>query len=65
MTNRSVVGDHMRWNSEAGEVQDTIFTVHTKDVDYKGHTRRCSEQDPRYEINSDKTAHVAMPRAMR
>ncbi|MEU3200649.1 DUF2945 domain-containing protein [Streptomyces sp. NPDC006996] len=29
-------------------------------LQYKGHTRRCSEQDPQYEIKSDKTDHVAM-----
>ena len=60
MTKRYAVGDHVRWNSEAGQVQGTITKVHTKDVDYKGHTRRCSDEDPQYEIKSDKTDHVAM-----
>lgn len=46
MTNRFAVGDRVRWNSEAGQVQGTITKVHTKDVDYKGHTRRCSPDDP-------------------
>lgn len=54
------VGDHVRWNSEAGYVQGTITKVHTKDVEYKGHVRRCSPEDPQYEIKSDKTDHVAM-----
>ncbi|MGI8880805.1 MAG: DUF2945 domain-containing protein [Jatrophihabitans sp.] len=60
MTKRYAVGDHVRWNSEAGQVQGTITKVHTRDVDYKGHTRRCSDEDPQYEIKSDKTDHVAM-----
>ncbi len=60
MANRFSVGDHVHWNSEAGQVQGTITKVHTKDVDYKGHTRRCSPDDPQYEIKSDKTDHVAM-----
>lgn len=60
MTDRFAVGDCVRWNSEAGQVQGTIITVHTEDVDYKGHTRRCSPQDPQYEIKSDTTDHVAM-----
>ncbi len=60
MTNRFSIGDHVHWNSEAGQVQGTITKVHTKDVDYKGHTRRCSPDDPQYEIKSDKTDHVAM-----
>jgi hypothetical protein len=34
--------------------------VHTRDTDYKGHTHRCSEADPQYEIQSDKTDHIAM-----
>jgi hypothetical protein len=54
------VGDHVRWNSEAGYVEGTIIKVHTRDTRYKGHTRHCSEEDPQYEIRSDKTDHVAM-----
>jgi hypothetical protein len=30
------VGDHVTWNSEAGQVSGTIIKVHTKNVDYKG-----------------------------
>ncbi len=54
------VGDHVEWNSEAGHVRGVITKKHTKDVEYKGHMRRCSEDDPQYEIKSDKTDHVAM-----
>lgn len=54
------VGDHVVWNSEAGHVSGTIIKVHTEDVEYKGHMRRCSPDDPQYEIKSDKTDHVAM-----
>ncbi|QDO89601.1 DUF2945 domain-containing protein [Ornithinimicrobium ciconiae] len=54
------VGDHVRWNSEAGHVTGVITKKHTSDTDYKGHTRRCSPEDPQYEIKSDKTDHVAM-----
>lgn len=54
------VGDHVRWNSEAGYVQGRIVKVHTKDVDFKGHMRRCSQDEPQFEIKSDKTDHVAM-----
>lgn len=60
MAERFAVGDHVRWNSEAGHVQGTIVKKHTKDVEYKGHMRRCSEDDPQYEIKSDTTDHVAM-----
>jgi hypothetical protein len=54
------VGDHVRWNSEAGHVSGTIVAVHAKDFQWKGHTRHCSEDDPQYEILSDRTDHVAM-----
>lgn len=54
------VGDHVRWNSEAGYVEGVIIRKHTKDVEFKGRTRRCSEGDPQYEIKSDKTEHIAM-----
>ena len=54
------VGDHVSWNSEAGHVSGTIIRVHTKDVEYKGYTHHAREDDPQYEIKSDKTYHIAM-----
>ena len=59
-TKRFKVGDHVTWSSEAGRVSGRIISVHTRDVDYKGHTRHASPEDPQYEIKSDKTDHVAM-----
>lgn len=59
MPDRFKVGDHVRWNSEAGHVTGRITRIHTRDFDYKGHRRRASEDDPRYEIQSDRTDHVA------
>lgn len=63
MAKRFKVGDHVQWNSEAGRVSGRIVKVHTRDVEYKGHMRRCSESDPQYEIKSDKTDHIAMHKA--
>ncbi|UNN04942.1 DUF2945 domain-containing protein [Rhodococcus opacus] len=60
MTTDFSVGDHVRWNSEAGYVEGVIIKKHTQDVEYKGHIRRCSDEDPQYEIESDKTGHIAM-----
>ena len=62
MARKFAVGDHVRWNSEAGQVSGTIIAVHTRDFDYKGHTRRASPHDPQYEIKSDKTDHIAAHR---
>jgi hypothetical protein len=44
------IGDHVSWNSEA---------IHTKDFLYKGYVHHASENDPQYEIKSDKTDHIA------
>lgn len=54
------VGDQVRWNSEAGEVEGRITRVHTRDVEFLGRTRRCSPDDPQYEVVSDKTGSAAM-----
>ncbi|MGE0062162.1 MAG: DUF2945 domain-containing protein [Xanthobacteraceae bacterium] len=62
MAGKFKVGDHVSWNSEAGRVSGTIIAVHTRDFDYKGHTHRASQDDPQYEIKSDKTDHVAAHR---
>lgn len=48
MADRFKVGDHVRWNSEAGYVQGVITKAHTRD------------DGPQYEIKSYKTDQVAM-----
>jgi len=53
------VGDHVTWNSEAGHVSGTIIKVHTKDFVFKGYTHHASKDDPQYEIESEKTGHIA------
>jgi hypothetical protein len=60
MARKFKVGDHVTWNSEAGRVSGTIIKVHTSNTDYKGYTHHASKDDPQYEIQSDKTDHVAM-----
>lgn len=53
------IGDHVKWNSEAGMVSGTIIKIHTQDFDYKGYTHHASPEEPQYEIKSDKTSHIA------
>jgi len=60
MTRRFKVGDHVTWNSEAGHVSGEIVKVHTRDLTYKGYTHHASEGDPQYEIQSDRTDHIAL-----
>ena len=59
MTGTFNIGDHVSWNSEAGRVSGTIIAVHTSDFDYKGYTHRASPEEPQYEIQSDRTDHIA------
>lgn len=59
MSKKFKVGDHVRWNSEAGHVTGKIIKVHTRDFNCKSHTHHASEADPQYEIKSDKTDRVA------
>jgi hypothetical protein len=59
MSKQFKVGDHVRWNSEAGHVSGKIIKVHTKDFSYKGYTHHATKGDPQYEIKSDKTDHIA------
>lgn len=59
MTTLYKVGDHVTWNSEAGHVSGRIIRVYTSDFDYKGYTHHASPEDPQYEIQSDKSDHIA------
>jgi hypothetical protein len=63
MSDHFKIGDHVKWNSEAGHVSGHIIKIHTKDFDYKGHMHRASDDDPQYEIKSDKTDHIAAHKA--
>lgn len=56
------IGDHVRWNSEAGLVTGRIIRTHEADFDYKGHRRHASKAEPQYEIRSDRTDHIAAHR---
>ena len=53
-------GDHVSWNSEAGRVSGRIIRVVTSPIQFKGYTVHASEAEPQYEIESDKTDHIAM-----
>jgi hypothetical protein len=57
------VGDHVSWNSEAERVRGKIVKVHRRNVNYKGYVHHASADEPQYEIESDKTDHVALHKA--
>jgi hypothetical protein len=41
-------------------VRGVVREIHTEDVEFKGRMRRCSRDDPQYEVESDNTGHMAM-----
>ena len=54
------VGDHVRWNSEAGRVSGVIIRKIISDTKFKGYMHHASREEPQYLIKSDKTDHVAI-----
>jgi hypothetical protein len=54
------VGDHVKWNSEAGRVTGVIKKRLTAATKLEGYVVRASKEEPQYVIASDKTDHVAV-----
>lgn len=54
------IGDHVKWNSEAGYVSGKITKIHQADFDYKGYTHHANKKDPQYAIKSVKTNQIAV-----
>ena len=50
MSKRFKVGDHVRWNSEAGRVSGVIFKKITSDTSFKGYMHHASRAAPQYLI---------------
>lgn len=59
MEKKFKIGDHVKWNSEAGWVSGKIIKIHTSNFNYKGYTHHATKEIPQYEIKSDKTDHIA------
>lgn len=54
------IGDHVRWNSEAGLVSGVIVRRLTSNTLLKGYIRHASKVEPQYVIKSDRTDHIAV-----
>jgi Hypervirulence associated proteins TUDOR domain len=54
------IGNHVRWNSEAGRVSGDIIKKITSDMKFKGYVHHASREAPQYLMKSDKTEHVAI-----
>jgi hypothetical protein len=63
MTRAFKVGDHVKWNSEAGVVTGVIIRKLTSNIRVKGYVRHASKREPQYMIRSDRTDHVAIHKA--
>lgn len=59
MARKFDIGDHVGWNSEAGQVSGRIIEIHVENFQHKGYTRHATADDPQYAIKSDKTEHIA------
>ena len=60
MSTQFEVGDHVYWNFGAGHVPGRNNMIHTHDTEYKGYPRHASKEGPQFEIQSDKTDHIAI-----
>ncbi|KQT31499.1 hypothetical protein ASG22_18385 [Chryseobacterium sp. Leaf405] len=56
-------GDTVRWRFSNGETHGIIIKVHTKDFIFMEKQRRASEENPQYEVMSEKTGNKAVHKA--
>jgi hypothetical protein len=59
MMTRLNTGDPVKWNSDVGHVTGRVTKIHKSDFEFMGRTRRASEDDPQYVVESDKTGNKA------
>ena len=53
-------GDHVTWKSHGGEAEGTVQREITEDTKAGGRTVRASEDDPQYEVKSEKSGGTAV-----
>ena len=53
-------GDHVTWNSHGGKAEGTVERKITSDTEASGRTVRASEDDPQYEVRSEKSGRTAV-----
>jgi hypothetical protein len=60
MTDELNEGDHVRWKSHGGTAEGTVQRTITSDTEASGRTVRASEDDPQYEVESEKSGRTAV-----
>ena len=53
-------GDHVSWKSHGGTAEGTVQKKITDDTEAAGRTVRASEDDPQYEVKSEKSGGTAV-----
>ena len=53
-------GDHVTWNSHGGQAEGTVDRKITSDTEAAGRTVRASEENPQYEVTSEKSGGTAV-----
>ena len=53
-------GDHVTWKSHGSEVEGTVERKITEDTEASGRKVRASEDDPQYEVRSEKSGKTAV-----
>ena len=53
-------GDHVTWKSHGSTTEGTVERKITSDTEASGRTVRASEDDPQYEVESDKSGRTAV-----
>ena len=53
-------GDHVSWKSHGGTAEGTVQRELTTDTEAAGRTVRASDDDPQYEVRSEKSGGVAV-----
>lgn len=56
-------GDMVKWKFQYGETHGVIVNIHTKDFVFMDRQRRASEENPQYEVMSEKTGKKAVHKA--
>ena len=60
MTDDFRKGDHVTWKSHGGEAEGTVERKITSDTEAAGRTVRASDDDPQYEVVSEKSGGSAV-----
>lgn len=53
-------GDHVTWRSHGGQAEGTVVREITSDTEAAGRVVRASEDDPQYEVESEKSGGRAV-----